>query len=434
MSSDSELSVDELEQLNNEQHITRAMRLERVYAASVNLFLKTYNVAAVSPYEYTFKGVGRIDLNDLLTRFHSFLVYRRAITKESPKGFWLELLERRVKEMYKEQVAAMSARLKYDGSKRDAGIAELSKLVEAISVGSQPLTVATLQHFIWQVKRKMLGKPVAYHMMPILYGVKQGTGKTTAITNFLKPISTDYIYSGLTFDKMGDDRYYPLYELYPVIFFDEMPKTNKADVELIKTVVTSATLNGRILGKHLYKNYAQRSTFIGATNATPDMLVKDTSGMRRFHYIEARADMDWEVISKFDAELIWQSVDECQNEVYIAPYKKELEIVQEETRDKDILECFIEEGYLIAGGPHPGDAFVTRHAYDVFREYAERSGHVKNIIALQTFNKQLLNRYGFSKVPQTNKNLPVKFYGVLDTRVNRAVSLINKGVVNVGAN
>ncbi|HEV2603567.1 MAG TPA: hypothetical protein VGU24_07910 [Microvirga sp.] len=50
------------------------------------------------------------------------------------------------------------------------------------------LGVAVLKKFVWQVKRKPLGLPITRHLMPVWQSPIQGSGKTTAVLAFLKPL------------------------------------------------------------------------------------------------------------------------------------------------------------------------------------------------------------------------------------------------------
>ena len=50
------------------------------------------------------------------------------------------------------------------------------------------LCIAIFQHFIWQVKQKVLGRAVVFHLMPIVMSSVQGSGKTTFVKMFLGPL------------------------------------------------------------------------------------------------------------------------------------------------------------------------------------------------------------------------------------------------------
>ena len=50
-----------------------------------------------------------------------------------------------------------------------------------------PLDIAVVKHFVWQVKRKLIGLPVDHHIMPILFG-KSGGGKSVAIHKLVEPL------------------------------------------------------------------------------------------------------------------------------------------------------------------------------------------------------------------------------------------------------
>ncbi|UEM23096.1 hypothetical protein JL100_010245 [Skermanella mucosa] len=54
------------------------------------------------------------------------------------------------------------------------------------------LVKAVLQHFIWQVGRKIRGMTVGNHMMPVIIG-QQGGGKTEMVKRFLSPLGDAWV-------------------------------------------------------------------------------------------------------------------------------------------------------------------------------------------------------------------------------------------------
>ena len=108
---------------------------------------------------------------------------------------------------------------------------EICKFVQAITGHQNPLDIAVMRHWIWQVKRKFKRKDTKHHLMPILYG-KTRSGKTTAIEKLLEPIKqlTMIAEMAIVNDSRND---FNLIEKL-VIFFDEMSKADRVDVQNLK--------------------------------------------------------------------------------------------------------------------------------------------------------------------------------------------------------
>lgn len=395
---------------------SRGLPTQELRTNVIQAFLNEQQVKVVSPASYSTITSTSIDAVELSKVFYIWLVEGGLLTTMMSKAYWEAALEVKLAELYEAYLTSLAASIKHEKVSEESSSALRSFLKATLKHGGTEVEQAIFKQFIWQVKRKLLRLPVAYHLMPILWGVKQGTGKTRALTAFLEPLGQRMVYSGLAFDRLGDDRYYRLYELYPIVFFDEMARVGRADIESVKNVISAGILHGRILASHKFKDYKQNTTFIGATNSTPGQLIKDTSGMRRFAYVEARANMDWKQINNIDFMSIWRGVDEFSGEPPILKQIDALAIEQEETRDKDALEHFIlEENIMQAEAP---ESFVARDAYEIFKNFATNCGYV-HIYSLQSFNQQLQSKFGFVKCTEGKK--ATKFIGRLkkDARLNQ---------------
>jgi hypothetical protein len=60
----------------------------------------------------------------------------------------------------------------------------LARYVEAVSGKRDPILIKVMEHFIWQVKCKLMGLPVEHHMLVCFYG-KSGAGKSVPFKSFL---------------------------------------------------------------------------------------------------------------------------------------------------------------------------------------------------------------------------------------------------------
>ncbi|KQO91281.1 hypothetical protein ASF33_18285 [Methylobacterium sp. Leaf92] len=177
------------------------------------------------------------------------------------------------------------------------------------------LCVGCLQHFIWQVKRKLLGLPIRHHLMPVIWSPVQGGGKTTFVRKFLAPLrelaTGPVLLSDFTDKRSGD-----IYR-FPALFVDDMEQIEAKLIPVLKSLVTSEGLRRRKLGTSMSEGHRQRTTLIGTANSAIDTLVADATGNRRFASlrfrngkVETGGDAAvWPAIDSMDYELLWRSVD-----------------------------------------------------------------------------------------------------------------------------
>ena len=111
----------------------------------------------------------------------------------------------------------------------------LADWVRAATGAVSPLDLAVMRHFIWQVKRKLLGLPVEHHMMPILYG-RTGGGKSVAVHKLLEPVKEVTLCRDMSVfsDSFGRRQFARNF----VMFFDEMEKCCGVDVNALKNIIT----------------------------------------------------------------------------------------------------------------------------------------------------------------------------------------------------
>ncbi len=213
------------------------------------------------------------------------------------------------------------------------------QFIRAITGKQKDIDVASLKHFVWQVKRKLMGLSVEHHMMIVLCG-HSGSGKSVAIRKLIGPL--EKLYAEKQLDCVADERQYQAFEDRYIILFDEMAREQKADVNALKRIITSDRITFRPLFTNLQKTIRNKSTMIGTSNQEIRDLVKDHLSSRRWYQIDSQELCDWEVINKMDYIALWRSVDANQ----ASPIVKHLESVkqwQQETKYLSPVEQFIEE-------------------------------------------------------------------------------------------
>lgn len=166
---------------------------------------------------------------------------------------------------------------------------------------------SVIEHFVWQVKRKVFGLKVDFHNMPIFRG-KQKSGKTTAIKKLIGPL-INYSFEPMM-SIVNDSREYFSFTDNYICFFDELVRSQQADINALKRLITIDKLTYRILSKNENSVSPNNCTFIGATNSNIDEMIYDPTGMRRFFQIPCLDQLDWSLINSTDYIKIWTSVNE----------------------------------------------------------------------------------------------------------------------------
>lgn len=220
-------------------------------------------------------------------------------------------------------------------------------LVEHTFETNCSLAVAILQHFIWQVKRKLLGMPVSRHLMPIVYSPVQGSGKTTFVTKLLGPLQELAIKSRIS--EFVDPRNIDIYR-FPVLVIDDMERIQPSKIPNLKDLMANEDMSRRPLRTSGVAQVAQSSTLIGTANNTVDELVSDRTGNRRFVGLPFRNGevtkggdpCVWKTVDSIDYLSLWRSVDTFGPSP-IEPHLEALTELQEAGRVIDELEAWLRE-------------------------------------------------------------------------------------------
>jgi Virulence-associated protein E len=232
-----------------------------------------------------------------------------------------DLVDMRVQKPAKDQIAAAVARAWVAEEERAlaaarellafdaAGAGEVSRFVRAVTGSEVSLDVAVLQHFVWQVKRKLFGLKVDHHLMPILSGLR-GSGKSEAVRRLLSPLF-EFFEEPAGFDALTDAQQALTFSRFLVLFFDELPKAMKADRDSLKGYMTRNTATAR----RLYSNgqsvtRPNLATLIGTCESRVADVLGDDKGMRRFYELRCLDRCDWSTINAIDYLALWRSVDE----------------------------------------------------------------------------------------------------------------------------
>jgi hypothetical protein len=165
-----------------------------------------------------------------------------------------------------------------------------------------------MRHFLWNVKRKMIGLPAEAHLCPVVTGV-QGCGKSVAVARLCEPLR-ELCDPKLEILALTDDRTRPMLARKYVFILDEMAGAGRADMNELKSLVTAAHVSFRPMRTNTWSTIPNNASFIGTSNDPLREIVRDATGSRRFYELKAQQRIDWAEINGIDYNLIWRAVDE----------------------------------------------------------------------------------------------------------------------------
>jgi len=190
-----------------------------------------------------------------------------------------------------------------------SGMSELRRWVRAVTGEERPADVAALSHWLWQVKTRVAGLHGELHLMLVVYGAVQGSGKSVAVGKLCAPWQ-ELFDPDVGLGTLTDDRNAPHLASCAVGFWDELGGLARADMEILKHRLTAPTVAYRPMRTNSRIEAPMLMSFIAASNRSIGELVKDATGMRRFFEIRAADRIDWEAVNGIDYALLWQAASE----------------------------------------------------------------------------------------------------------------------------
>jgi AraC-like DNA-binding protein len=178
--------------------------------------------------------------------------------------------------------------------------------VHAICGDGAEMTKAVLQHFVWQVLRKLYRQEVTDHMCPIFFG-RSGAGKSVEIRKFLAPL--DAVVSEQTLDQVCDERHWLELARHYIIYLDELAGARRADRDTLKTLITSPQVTAHVFHSQRREYVVQNATLIGSSNRPVSEVIYDSTSARRYWEVRVRDEMDWDTLATIDRRVLWASID-----------------------------------------------------------------------------------------------------------------------------
>lgn len=229
-----------------------------------------------------------------------------------------------------------------DASERERAQAEWERLVGTCFDIEPALGIAVLKHFIWQVKRKAVFQAVEHHLMPVIMSRLQGTGKSTMVRWFLRPLQ-ELASEPVTLADYADARSGDVYR-FSVVPIDDMDAVDSRAVPLLKCLMTEQAVRRRAAMSAKTRYTPLQSTLIGTANEPIGTLIPDRTGHRRFATLPFRNGDEtkggervvWDVICATDYTLLWRSVD-VAGPAPIKDHLKMLHALQDAEKPRDTL-------------------------------------------------------------------------------------------------
>lgn len=267
---------------------------------------------------------------------------RRRVEGAQGRGFQKEtLMDYLAAGVAKKALAARQAivnSLAYDPKYQPLELAQ--EFLSGVTVNFEPWHARVLLHWIWNVKRRLLGEEFKNELALIFFG-PQGGGKTHTLGLFFAPLGE--LYSSTTLTEVTDDRNHSLLTNLYAACIDEFQGSSKADIEKFKALVSGKERSVRRLYSNSVCKVRPNISFVITTNTHVIDVFSDSTGMRRFVQFEFKKrdalDRAW-LNERMDFLGLWRSVDPAGPSPMTEGAARQLLLHQENLRRRDSVEDF----------------------------------------------------------------------------------------------
>jgi hypothetical protein len=340
---------------------------------------------------------GSLLLNDQEVKKDSLLnlIYEEALkagVKKNSKSTILSIFSNWEDEEFKLEIKRFQQKLAFDPNSTKK---ELERFCVALTGTNEKKNLAVLEHFIWQVKRKLFGRTVTRHMMPVLYG-KTASGKTQAVQRLVSPISELTLETDL--EALSDTRCDHNFERRFVMIIDELAHVNRAEFSAIKRKMTSDYVEHRVLGTHTNNRIPNKATWIGTSNIPLNDVIKDYTSIRRFYQIETLDKCDWDAINNIDYLGLWKSVDESVSISPVEDMISEISTEQEKFRHHDFVESWATETGILPILQNEWKYVSSTALVQSFKDWRDHY-NVQGAFTANSLGRRLTNILGQESVP-----------------------------------
>lgn len=204
-------------------------------------------------------------------------------------------------------------------------------------------TVYAFAHSLWLVKRGIFHMPRSDHQMLILYG-SQGIGKTRLLPMLFGPIH-ELIMNNSDMGQIGDSSSVDSYANYAVQIYDELHNADRVGVNSLKNIITADVMHTRLRYDRRKVRKTNWATFFGTTNISIELLLNDSTGMRRFFQIHVSDSYKrhWDKANSIDYLALLRGIDENRENGYCSDiHKYKIQELKDNYRREDEIFEFIE--------------------------------------------------------------------------------------------
>lgn len=258
---------------------------------------------------------------------------------------------------------------------------------------SKAVLKTIMRHWMWQVKRKLIGKEPKWAIWPNFYG---GTaiGKTTALNEISSPFG-DFALTTSISKLLDEERQMVKLTNSYIINLDELSVNNReslyADKEgqlgrdqqaTLKSLLTQVKMQTRLMGGQ--RQTTRRITFSAISSANEHLydIIYDEKTMRRYFEFECLVDKikDFTKMEEIKTHVyeMWQSVDENLEEGYWNPSCAVWdEIAQEQSKyypTNTTTGMWLKDVHVVAGTIDDHEKVMD--LYEEYRDYCKERGHM----------------------------------------------------------
>jgi hypothetical protein len=267
----------------------------------------------------------------------------------------------------------------------------LKNFIQAVTGNTEPSVVAVMAHYLWNIKRRMIGKDTSFQLMPILFGAQNG-GKSIAVKRLLSPLNT--LSQCLSLPAVIDPRAQMSFSKTFAVIVDEMAGAHKTDVDALKNLITATDMDIRKLHTNTVIKVKQNVNLIGTTNRPVAEIIYDPTGSRRFYEIRTLPKLDWNTINSINYLELWQGINENKDRGYYEEFQKEIVAEQQDLIGLEELQVFLDFHKV-----KPGIRELSAQTlYETYRRWCETNGVNKPINSIW-FGRKLSGK-GFKKPTQ----------------------------------
>ncbi len=189
------------------------------------------------------------------------------------------------------------------------GEQELRRWVHAVTGTEREADVQAMRHWLWQVKSRTAGRHGEKHLMPVIFGTRQGSGKSIAVARLCTPWA-ELFNADFAMENITDERCAPALARTVIGLWDELGGLARTDMEKLKHRLTGSVVSYRPMRSNQQVELTMLTSLIGTSNRRLVDLARDPTGARRFYEIEAQDLIDWDAINSINYNLLWQAVNQ----------------------------------------------------------------------------------------------------------------------------